>query len=104
MGQLIEVNATVIDGDVVMLDTDRSITGQDGTAYTSAAAAGADDRFPGRLAARIFAADAAVDHVFVGSNNVVVRRASGWDDAAVATVSGLVSQFFLHYADAEPAS
>lgn len=104
MGQLIEVNATVIDGDVVMLDTDRSITGQDGTTYASAAAAAADERLAGRLAARIFAADDAVDHVFVGSNNVVVHRVAGWDDAAVATVSGVVSQFFLHYTDSGSAS
>ncbi len=97
MGQLIEVTATVVDGDVVILDTDRSVTGQGGTGYDSAAAAGADERFPGRLAARIFAFDEAVDHVFVGSNGVVVRRATEWDDAAISAVSATVSEFFLHY-------
>ncbi len=97
MGQLIEVTTTVVDGDVVMLDTDRSITGQGGAGYDSAAAAADDGRFPGRLASSIFAADDDVDHVFVGSNGVVVRRSTGWDDAAMSALSGTVSEFFLHY-------
>jgi len=96
MGQRIEVTATVVD-DVVMLDTDRSITGQDGTEYPTAEEAGADDRFPGRLAARVFEADEATAYVFVSSNSVVVRRRGGWTDAETAAVSKVVSDFFLFY-------
>ncbi|MFQ5554226.1 MAG: hypothetical protein ACE5GC_02500 [Acidimicrobiia bacterium] len=99
MGQRIEVGANVV-GDVVLLETDRSITGQDGAVFESAAAAANDDRFPAALAARIFESDDAVDHVFVGSNVVVVRRLSGWDDDAVASVSTVVSGFFLFYPEA----
>lgn len=96
MGQRIEVSTTVV-GDVLMLDTDRSITGQEGSEYNSSASADADDRFPGRLAARIFGSDAEVDHIFVGSNAVVVRRTAPWDEASVMGVSAVVGDFFLVY-------
>jgi hypothetical protein len=96
MGQPIQVSTTVLD-EVLLLSGDRSITGQDGTGYADADAAEADDRFPGRLAARIFGADPAIGRVFVASSEVVVRRPGGWDDAAAARVAGVVSGFFVHY-------
>ncbi len=99
MGQPIEVAASVID-DVLILDTDRSVTGQDGTAYASLDEARADDRFPGRLAARLFESDEVIDHVFIASNTVVLRRHGGWDDAAVSVSSDVVSRFFLFYPEA----
>jgi len=43
MGKPIEVAASTIVGDVLLLDTDRSITGQDGVGYESAEAAAADE-------------------------------------------------------------
>lgn len=102
MGQPIQVDATRLD-DVVMFDTDRSITGQDGAGFASAAAANASDIFPGRLAARLFAADSAVDHVFVASNQVVVRRSGGWSDGDVDAASRVISDFFLYYPESSGA-
>jgi hypothetical protein len=96
MGQPIQVDATRL-GDVVLFDTDRSITGQDGAGYGSAAAAEASDTFPAKLATRVFGADGSVDHVFVASNQVVVRRAGGWSDDAMDAVSRVISEFFLYY-------
>jgi len=96
MGQRIEVEATVLDG-VLLLDTNRSITGQDGTVYTSTADAESDARFPGRLAARLFEADPEVDNVFVASNQVVIRRTGGWDAGSVEVVSKAVEDFFVFY-------
>jgi hypothetical protein len=97
MGQPISVSARTID-DVVVFDTDRSITGQDGAAFASAEEAGARPGwFPAELAARLFAADGAVDHVFVASNQVVVRRRGGWSDDDRDGAAAIVSGFFLHY-------
>lgn len=96
MGQPIAVTAQVVD-DVVVFDTDRSITGQDGTAYASAEEAAADDRFPGRLATRLFAMDDDIDHVFIASNVVVVRREAGWQNFQVDHASHIVGDFFLFY-------
>ena len=98
MGQPIEVTFSTVE-DVLLIAADRSLTGQDGVAYSSAAEAEADDRFPGELASRLFAADPAIDHVFVASNQIVVRRLGGWDDH-IAPVTGVVEDFFLHYRDA----
>ena len=100
MGKPIEVAASTIVGDVLLLDTDRSITGQDGVGYESAEAAAADEAFPGRLAARIFGVLDRVSHVFIASNQVVVGRSGGWDDNAAATASEIVSGFFVFYTDA----
>ncbi|HEX9855958.1 MAG TPA: hypothetical protein VGC47_11660 [Acidimicrobiia bacterium] len=97
MGQTISLESRRILGDVLMLDTDRSITGQDGVAYASPADADASDIFPARLAARLFAADDAIDHVFVASNQVVVRRPGGWDEASTDTASTVVRDFFRFY-------
>jgi endonuclease/exonuclease/phosphatase family metal-dependent hydrolase len=95
MGQSIEVEATVID-DIAHFDTDRALTGQDGISFSSAD--GLDgSTFPSRLAQRLFAEVPAIDHVFVASNQVVVRRPHGWDDHVVAEASRVISGFFLFY-------
>ena len=99
MGQRIEVTANLI-GDVLLLDTDRSLTGQDGAEYPSRDAATGDDTFPGRLATRLFESDALMSSVFVASNGVVIARAPGWDDNSVAAATRVVSDFFLFYPDA----
>jgi hypothetical protein len=96
VGQRIEVEPTLV-GDTAIFDTDRSITGQDGTGYASAEAAAADRRFPGNLAAEIFRADDAVDNVWVASNTVVVRRTGGWAAADAATIAETIASFFLYY-------
>lgn len=99
MGQAIEVEVAVVD-DVAIFSTDRSITGQDGVAYPSAAAAEADSRFPGRLAARLYARDGDLRSVFVASNQVVARKDGGWDKAAAAELSEVIEDFFLFYPEA----
>lgn len=99
MGQSIVIEGHTVAGDVVMFDTDRSITGQDGVSYRSIEDAEASDLFPGTLAERLFAEDAGVDHVFVASNQVVVRRRNGWSDEEVAAASQVISDLFRFYPD-----
>ena len=96
MGQRIQTTTTII-GDVLLLDGDRAVTGQDGTVYPSAEAAAADERFPGRLAAELFGADPGVDHVFIASSQIVIRRPAGWDEEAVGAVQRVVEGFFIFY-------
>ncbi len=95
MGQLISVEASVID-DVAVFDTDRSIAGQDGAAFERGVAP-SDGTFPAELAERIYAADDEIDHVWVASNQVVVRRPGGWSDQAVATIQTVISELFRFY-------
>lgn len=106
MGQKITIEDTDVVGDVLVVDTDRSVTGQDGTGYESAEAAEADGRFPGKLASRLFADLDGVSHVFVASNTVVIQRSGGWADEAVAGACDVISNFFVFYDEAgetEPA-
>lgn len=95
MGQPIEVTSSVVE-DIAMFDTDRTITGQDGDSFTPEQASGATS-FPGDLAERLFAEVAGIDHVFVASNQVVVRRPHGWDDHVIAGATKTIADFFLFY-------
>ncbi|MEX2420006.1 MAG: hypothetical protein WD652_06460 [Acidimicrobiia bacterium] len=104
MGQTIKVlGTTVLDG-VAIVDTDRSITGQDGSSYASAAET--SDDFPGQLAARLFEGIEGVNHVFIASNQVVVGRHGGWDDGTLSAASEVVTEFFVFYDEetADPVS
>ncbi|MDH3730871.1 MAG: NifU N-terminal domain-containing protein [Acidimicrobiia bacterium] len=96
MGQQIEVTSQAI-GEAAIFDTDRSITGQDGSEFGSPEEAAASDAFPNSLAQRLFAADEAISTVFVASNVVTVTRRGGWNDATLAAASGVLSDFFLFY-------
>ncbi len=96
MGQVIEVQAAEM-GDVVIFTTDRSVTGQDGASYPSAAAANEDVTFPGLLASRLYEGDASLTSIFVASNAVVARRDGGWDEPAITALSRVISDFFLFY-------
>ena len=96
MGQRIEVRPTVV-GDSAIFDTDRSITGQDGTSYTSADDAAADRRFPGRLAAELFGVDEDTASVWIASNTVVVTRTDGWPPSALEAAKNTISEFFIYY-------
>ena len=100
MGQPITVTGRTVVGDVAAFHTDRAVTGQDGAAYGSSEAARQGEGFAADLAARIFEADTAIGHVFVASNQIVVRRNEGWNDSALEVVSNIVAQFFVFYADA----
>jgi len=97
VGQTIEIRGTAVVDGVLVVDTDRSLAGQDGEGFDGVEAARAADGFPARLAGRLFEADSAIDHVFVMSNTVTVRRVGGWDDASRARAAGVVSDFFLFY-------
>ena len=96
MGQLIHLETETV-GDVIIVDANRSITGQDGVGYSSLEDAVEDERFPGILASRIFEIDPTIDHVFVGSNGIVVRRPGGFDEAACGTVEDVIRNFFVFY-------
>ncbi len=95
MGQSIELRDTTIIGDVALFDTDRSISGQDGDAFTSAEEAALGTTFSSRLAVRIFAADPAVASVFVQSNLISVSTSGTWTDTA--HIAEVIEQFFIHY-------
>ena len=75
------------------------ITGQDGSAFASADEAAESANFPGDLAGRIFAANEAVTNVFVASNQVVLERTGGWDEATADASATIVANFFVFYAD-----
>lgn len=104
MGQQIEIVTSTVAGDVLVVDTDRSITGQDGTTFESAADADAGDSFPARLAARLFDAIDDTAHVFVASNTVVISSTRVWDARAVAAAEDVISRFFVFYRDETPVS
>lgn len=103
MGQTIEITNTVLLDEVALIDTDRSLTGQDGEAYASAAEAGAGSTLPAGLATRLFATDDRIEHVYVFSNTLSVRRAGGWDDGAVETAAAVIRAFFVYYGEDENA-
>ncbi len=96
MGQIISVTGTVA-GDSAIFEADRSLSGQDGGRYESIEETVDDPSFPARLAARVFEQDPATNHVFVGSNGVVIRRRAGWADQDVATIGKVIEDFFVFY-------
>jgi ferredoxin--NADP+ reductase len=94
MGQLIAVEPRVVE-DLLLLSCDRSLTGQDGVAFESADQAAAGTTPPGVLTRRLFAGDTAIDHVYVHSSEVVVRRRGGWDQDSINTASHILSNLFV---------
>ena len=99
MGQTIEIKKVTPIGRVLVVDTDRSLTGQDGESFTGKQTAGQVDTFPARLAVRLFEADPEVDYVYVMSNTVSIRRRTDWDDDSAAASSEVVAEFFRVYPD-----
>lgn len=104
MGQTIEILKTTVIDHVLIVDTDRTLAGQDGEAYPGAPRIDDASTFPARLAERIFEEDRAVDNVFVMSNTVSVRRAEEWTDDTVAAVARVVAEFFRFYPDPDEVS
>ena len=84
-------------GDVAVFDTDRSITGQDGIGFASAGDAADMASFPARLAARLFETVSGLDHAFVASSQVVLRRSGGWDESARSAAEAAIAEFFVFY-------
>lgn len=98
MGQSVEIKKTSTVGDVLVVDTDRSFTGQDGQVITPR---GVGSGVPGRLAERLFALGLGIDHVYVLQNTVTVRRPQGWDEDAGGQVVDVVESFLRYYPDEE---
>ena len=94
MGQNVEIIRTVAIDDVLIIDTDRSFTGQDGEALTPGRKA---DGVPGILADRLFGLGLGIDHVYVLQNTVTVRRPGGWDDSASEKVTQVTHSFLRFY-------
>ena len=98
MGQDVNIKDTVTMGDILVIDTDRSFTGQDGHAITPDS-----DRHgvPGRLADRLFALDLGIDHVYVLQNTVTVRRDRTWDEDSAGLVTDVTGSFLRFYSEEE---
>ena len=101
MGQTIKIWDANVVADVLLVSTDRSLTGQDGETYRPGEPIESGAIFPAQLAARLFDSDPAIDHVYVMSNVLSIRRRGGWDDASVASTREAVASFFLFY-EAQP--
>lgn len=99
LGQPITVQPTTV-AEVTIFDTDRSITGQDGAGFSRPEALPeTPGSIPEDLATRLFAADEAIDHVFVASNVVTAQRSGGWVPEQVDAIAGVIADFFVFYRD-----
>lgn len=101
MGQTIQIWDANVVADVLLVSTDRSLTGQDGEAYTPGQSIGPGAIFPAQLAARLFESDPSIDHVYVMSNVLSIRRSEAWDESSIASARDVVASFFLFYESQE---
>lgn len=97
MGQAIEIKSVNPVDRVLVIDTDRSLTGQDGQSFTGKQTAAQVGTFPAMLAVRLFESDPEVDYVHVMSNAISIRRLKPWDVESQDSASGVVADFFLVY-------
>ncbi|MCQ3803905.1 MAG: hypothetical protein OXC98_00385 [bacterium] len=97
LGQQIEVLSTYTVGDVLLVDTNRTLGGQDGEGYEDRDAARSGLTFPAQLSARLMDLDPRINRVFTLSNTLTVRREGGWPPGEVERLSTSVSEFFLFY-------
>ena len=94
MGQVIEVTSTPI-GSVLLVDTDRSLTGQDGVSFDHPPE---DPQDPAsELASRLFDGVDGIESIHVLSNTVSVRRTAAWEPDEVAAAEEVVSNLFVFY-------
>jgi len=98
MGQNVEIKDTTEIGDVLIIDTDRSFTGQDGQTITPESGG---EGVPRVLASRLFDLDIGIDHVFILQNTVTVRRTGGWDEDSAGSVSDVTHSFLRFYNEEE---
>jgi hypothetical protein len=94
MGQTVVIKESTEMGDLLLVDTDRSFTGQDGVAL------GPDSprvAVPGLLAERLFGLGLGIDHVYILQNQVTMRRPGGWDEGSRTAALSAVESFLLHY-------
>ena len=94
MGQNVEIRDMVEMGEILLVDTDRSFTGQDGHAITPGAHG---EGVPGVLASRIFELGLGVDYIYVLQNQVTLRRSGGWDDPSLREQVAETTKYFLRY-------
>lgn len=94
MGQPVAIRNTVRMGQILLVDTDRSFTGQDGQTMTPDQPG---HSVPGRLAARLFDLGLGVDHVHVLQNTVSLRRDRDWDDDTESTALSALEDFLRFY-------
>lgn len=97
MGQTIEVLDTTELGETLLVSADRSWSGQDGEAFSEAPVD--HESFPAELAGRLFDAGLGIDHVYVMSNTVSMRRPGGWNSEATEAAAEVISSFFRFYGD-----
>ena len=98
MGQNVEIKETVTMGDILIVDTDRSFTGQDGQVITPESEG---TGVPAQLATRLFDLGLGIDHVFVLQNTVTVRRSDGWDEDSAGQVTDTTHTFLKFYDEEE---
>lgn len=98
MGQNVEIKDAVEMGDVLIIDTDRSFTGQDGQVMTPESGG---EGVPQVLASRLFDLGIGIDHVFVLQNTVTIRRPGGWDEDSAGRVSDVTHTFLRFYDEEE---
>jgi hypothetical protein len=102
MGQTIQIWDANVVAEMLLVSTDRSLTGQDGETYTPDDSISSDSIFPAQLAARLFQSDPSIDHVYVMSNVLSIRRPGGWDETSIASTREVVANFFLFYGAESP--
>jgi hypothetical protein len=98
MGQTVVIRDSVTMGNVLLVSTDRSLTGQDGH---SMSADSAGEAVPGVVGEELFGLGLEIDHVFVQQNTISVRRPAGWDSESVARALDVIASFLRHYPDPE---
>lgn len=97
MGQTIILTERSVIGPVIIFEMNRSLTGQVGEAYASAAETDAVETFPARLARRLFDAVPGLDHVFVAGSSVAARTAGEWTAEAHEAVAYEIRNLFVHW-------
>ena len=102
MGQTIQIRDANVVSDMLLVSTDRSLTGQDGETYAPGDSITSEAIFPAQLALRLFQSDPSIDHVYVMSNVLSIRRPGGWDESSVASTREVVEGFFLFYGAQAP--
>lgn len=100
MGKPIAIHDTTVIDEVAVIDTDRSITGQDGAGFATPDEAAAGGTLPAYLAGRLFEGVDGLENVFAASSQVVLRRGQGWDDDSLEVVRQVITDFFVFYDEA----
>jgi len=98
MGQTVVIKDSVTIGDVLLISTDRSFTGQDGQSITPDSKG---DAVPGLLADQLLGLGLGIDHIYVQQNTISLRRPGGWDPELVEQALEVTSSFLQHYPDSD---